>query len=380
MSLRIRLISTALILPLLAGCAALQAPLDDMQVDVEKAAARERGPIIRPGLESLYDKPADPAPMMAAPRRPAPVPPSPESLPFPPGRLDVPQAETLLAGDPMALRFLAVKDLAARGLVPVEDSAQRRDGNLGALLPLTAPLPPASGLERPIPPVAEVVGEIARLADGRGRGNDDSRAAERDFLINRLLPKQPSQRQPWAPQDIASARRLQERLSRLEDAGLITPEQRAAETAAADALIASGRLPEIMPAAITPPPPPKPARKTAGRSGARMPGGVSGQLVVIPSPPEVTAPKLAADAKGPAGVHLLSMGTATHGDRAWDALKKEHAELADLGHTVSRADLGELGVTYRLIAGPMDSAQADKLCATLTPRGQTCTPTPFPSK
>lgn len=380
MSLRILLISMASMLPLLAGCAAMQEQMDDLQADRDKAALREQGPVIRPGLESLYGKPAEPAPLLAASPHPAPIPPPADTLPFPPGRLAIPQAETLLAGDPMALRFLAMKGLAAQGLVPVTDAAQRRDDNLGALLPLTAPLAPAAGLERPIPPVGQVMDEMARLAAGKARGSDDSRAAERDFLVDRLLPKAPARRQPWGPQDIASARTLQERLGRLEDAGLITPEQRAAETAAMDALIAGGKLPETAPVAIAPPPPkPKPVKKAAGR-GARMPGGVSGQLVVIPSPPEVTAPKLAPDSKAPAGVHLLSMGTASHGDRAWETLKKEHAELAGLGHTVQRADLGELGVTYRLIAGPMDTARAEQLCATLTPRGQSCTPTPFPSK
>jgi hypothetical protein len=40
--------------------------------------------------------------------------------------------------------------------------------------------------------------------------------------------------------------------------------------------------------------------------------------------------------------------------------------------------LGDLGTTYRLIAGPLDPAAAEALCKTLLPQGQACTPTPFP--
>lgn len=378
MSLRRRLLTMAVAAPALAGCSALQSSYDDVQADMGKSLARQT-PYVRPGLGPLYDKAADPAPLMSddAARSTLPVPPPEGLLPFPPGRLPVDRAEILLAGDPMALRFLALKDMAAKGLVPVDDAALRRDANLGALLPLTAPLPPAAGLEKPIPPVSQVVGEVNAL--GQGRGSESSRAAERDFLIDRLLPRDLRLRQSWSPHDLVSARQLRDRLGRLEDAGLITPEQRTTETAALDALIAGGTLPETAIAEVKPPPPPAKPTKPSGGRGNRMPGGVSGQLVVIPSPSEVTAPALAAGSTAPAGLHLLSMGTAAHGDKAWEALKKEHPELADLGHTVSRADLGELGVTYRLIAGPLPAARAETLCAALRPRGQACTPTAFPT-
>lgn len=371
-----KLILVALV-PLMAGCRNAQLEMNALgaQVDAQQAQMEGR-PYIRPGLEPLYaakgytpNPPSEPPP-------PPPMPPARELVPFPVGVLMPDQAEVLLAGDPMALRFLALKQLTARGFVPVDEATARKETNLGALLPLTAPEPPAAGLEAAIPPLAQVMDRFGGLGTGAERGNGATRAAERDFLTDALLPKAPAKRQPYSPPDIASARKLQDRLARLEDAGLVTPEERAAEAEAVDKLIAGGTLPEVL---EPPKPPAKPKKKVAGGRGNRMPGGVSGRLEVIPSPPGVEPPKLSSGAKGPAGIHLLSMGSAAHGDKAWEALTKEHAELAGLGHTVSRADLGELGVTYRLVAGPVEAAQAESLCATLKTRGQACTPTPFPA-
>lgn len=354
------------LLPLVAAC---------QTVAPDPVTGQAPAPIrIRPGLESLYE----PKPIILPEERQeiVIVPPPPEAVPFPAGTLNPEQAEILLAGDPMALRFLALKQLTARGLVPPDDASARKDTNLGALLPLTTEQPPAAGLEQPIPPLSEIYDRFNGLGHATVRGTPATHWAERNFLTDALLPKAPAKRQPYSPPDIASARKLQNRLARLEDSGLITPQQRAAENDAVDKLIAGGTLPEV----LTPPEPPKPPvkKKKPGR-GNRMPGGVSGRFEIIPSPPGVEAPKLAPAAKGPAGVHLLSMGSAAHGDKAWDALVKEHPELNGLGHTVTRADLGELGVTYRLLAGPMEPAQAESLCAALKPRGQTCTPTPFPA-
>ncbi|MGE5515952.1 MAG: SPOR domain-containing protein [Bacteroidota bacterium] len=364
------------LLPLMAGCQGVQTEMDALAAQVDQAQAQADGrPYIRPGLEPLYAPKADVVPV-SEPEPPQPVPPPPGAVPFPAGTLSADQAEILLAGDPMAQRFLALKQLTARGLVPVEQAVVRKDANLGALLPLTADKPPAAGLDHPIPPLPEVIERFQGLGTGAVRGNPATRAAERDFLADTLLPAVPVRRQAYSPPDIVSARQLQNRLGRLEDAGLITPEQRAGENEAVDKLIAGGTLPEVV---APPPPPPKAKKKKAAGRGNRMAGGVSGRFEIIPSPPGVEAPKLASGAKGAAGLHLLSMGSASHGDRAWEALVKENAELAGLGHTVSRADLGDLGVTYRLLAGPVDAAQAEALCATIKARGQACTPTPFPA-
>jgi hypothetical protein len=348
MPLSFRVMLLAAILPLAAGCASRNVP---EVVEIPPLAAPEPEPAAAP----------------------APV--------FPVARLDLAQAEVLLAGDPMAQRFLALKGLLERGQIVPDEAQMRRSSNLGALLPLSAPRPPAAGLERPIPPVSEFIDRFTELGTGKPRGTDASREAERAFLLDSLLPKAPASRQQYAPHDRNAVRALKERLGRLEDCGLVSTDERAAELEALDKLVATAALPETLVVAAAPEKP-KAKKKVVGSGGrgSRMPGGVSGKLEVIPSPAGAMPPPLGSGATGPAGIHLLSMGTATHGEKAWDALKKEHAELAELGYKVSRADLGDLGVTYRLIAGPVEPAQAEKLCAALKPRGQTCTPTPFPAQ
>lgn len=375
MSLRKRMILMAGVLALTSGCQQIAANMDDINARLYKREV-DSAPI-RPGLEPLYNPRPEPPPSRIE-ASPEPVPLPSWALPFPLGRLDGAQAETVLAGDPMALRFLALKRLTEMGELPVDEAMARKDANLGALLPLTTEKPPATGLDRPIPPVAEFVNHYTDLGAGKGKGDDHTRAAERGFMLDALLPKDPPARQRLAPPDLFSARKLLQRLGWLEDAGLVSPLERARETTAVENLMAGGSLPEVL-NPPQPPEPPKPKKSGLGR-GQRMAGGVSGRLEIIPSPPGVTAPRLAAGAKGPAGVHLLSMGSAAHGATAWDALKKEHPELAELGYKVLRTDLGDLGVTYRLVAGPMDAALAEQLCTTLKPRGQTCTPTPFPAQ
>lgn len=368
----LRLLVTAALAPLLAGCADMVARAG---VTADQVGRLVDPDTPRPGLPARGATAGAQPVSMAEPPPPLPVPPPPTALPFPAGSLAATEAEPLLAGDPAALRFLALKALAEQGLTPLDGVAARKDGNLGALLPLTAPLPPAVGLDRPIPPLAQVVDRFARLPGDKG--TEASRAAERDFMLDALLPRNPAARMPLSPADRDSARQAQIRLDRLAQAGLITAPEHEAEAAALAALIPT--LPETLTPPPPPPAPPKKKKAAASGRGARMPGGVSGKLEVVPSPPGVSAPRLAAGYAGPVGVHLLSMGSASHGDKAWEALKKEFPDLAPLSFKVSRADLGELGATYRLIAGPLASAAAaDKLCAALAAKGQSCQTTPFP--
>lgn len=337
-----RMLVTAALLPLAAGCGFSQPDAPVFQAS------------------------AEPAPPIAIP-----APPMVSQLP--PTALGAAEAERLLADDAMALRFLALRRLGDEGLATVDDLTERQHSNLGALLPLTFPLPPASGLERPIPPLDQLMARFNDLK--QGRGTERTRAAERDFMLDALLPKAPASRTSLAPHDQQSARMAMERLDRVGKAGLVTPAEKEAEAEALTKLMAT--LPET----LTPPPPepPKKKKKVAGRGrGSRLSGGVSGKLEVVPSPPGVAAPKVAAGFAGPVGLHLLSMGSAGHGDRAWEALKKEFAELAPLSFKISRADLGDLGATYRLIAGPLDAAAAERMCGGIRAKGQSCQPTPFP--
>lgn len=219
-----------------------------------------------------------------------------------------------------------------------------------------------------MPQLDQVLARVKALGGARASG---SAASERDFLADTILPLRPIVRQPLTPPDVISARRALTRLERLADTGLISEEERVVEARALEALIESNRLPQVLAPPAPPPPPPvkKPVKKQPHRGW---------KPEFVPNPPGIDPPKLEAGGKGPAGIHLLSMASAGNAENAWNALKQQFPDLAPLSYKVSKADLGELGVTYRLIAGPLDAAAAEKLCGTLRGQAQTCVPTPFP--
>ncbi len=309
-----------------------------------------------------------------APPPAAPPPPPAVTLALPAGHMDNAEAARLLAGDPLALRFVALRALDEAGLVRPEEANPRILNNKGALLPLTWPQPPSIGLDRPIPPLDKILARFRALESGTASGSPASRATERAFLLDSLLPARPAVRQALTPPDLVGARRLLVRLDRLTDAGLITGTEKAAESQAVLQLMASGRLPETVTPPAPPPPPPPPKPKHRGHHHP-----YHGYLAeVLPDPPGADPTPLRKDARGPAGVALLSMAAASYGNMAWAALSKEYSELAPLSYKVVKVDLGQMGVTWRLIAGPLDPPAAEKLCATLKAKGQECVPTPFP--
>lgn len=324
----------------------------------------------RPGLKPWYAKQDEAKPLPPA-VAPPPQPPPPAPLPFPPARVAGTEAERLLEGDPIALRFLILREAAEDGQVPAADALARIAANKGALLPLSQAQPPASGLDQPVPPAAGILARLRALNAGQARGDADSRARERAFLLDSLLPAQPAARELLTPPDAVAARQLLNRLIRLEAAGLIDADEHARERQAIEALLASGRLPETLASTLPPPPPPPPKpRKTAPKRGP-----FAG---IIPTPAKAELPRLTPEYKGPAGIHLLSMAAPGNADKAWAALQKEFPELGPLSFKVAKADLGDLGVTYRLIAGPLDAPAAEQMCGALRAKGQGCTPTPMP--
>jgi hypothetical protein len=370
---------------LASGCTKLLEEMETSRIEAEMQAKdganRTSQPRIRPGLEPLQHRARPAMPDPVAPERPEQ--PDPAALPFP--WLEIPwsEAEAILSGDPGALRFLALKHLAQDGLIELDDTIQRRAANLGALLPMTVPTPPAAGLDRPATPPAALIRRFNQIYD-TAKGTPESRAAERGFLLDAVMPGAKAPRGMLAkPTDMGQARAGLARLDRLRQAGLISGGEHERESLALQKLIADGGLPEMLIADLPPPPPPPPPKKATKKAGSgrpvgRMEGGVSGRFEVIPSPPQVAAPKISVGSNAPAGLHLLSMGTAIHAEKAFEALKKEFPDLAPLSFTVSKADLGELGATYRLIAGPTDSANAEKICADIRAKGQSCQATPFP--
>lgn len=371
-----RALPLLMLLPLLPACSAVESHVLSTVTKLEQGMDSNKP---RPGLEPLHqpaNPPADPAYI------PPPVVPEAQDLPFLPRLLTHTEAEALLAGDPAALRFLTIRRLAEIGLIPPADAGERIQTNLAALLPLTTAQPPAVGLFVPAMAPSEMENIIRDL------WNQPHTQGQRDFLVNNVLPKEPKQREPLFIPDKESGRRALARLDRLYQSGLISRSQKDEELAALNALLGGNSLPESLVAQAPPEPvkpvaPKKPGRGSGSGTGSakpmeRLQGGVTGELKVIPSPMEINAPTLPAGFTGQAGIHLLSMGSASHAEQAWKSLTSEHPQLAALTYKVVRADLGELGVTHRLIAGPLSPANAAEICAGLKPKGQTCQPTPFP--
>ena len=294
------------------------------------------------------------------------------AMPSPPVRIGGAEAAALLANDPIASRFLVLRRLAEDHLITPEAAQSRMDSNKGALLPLTELMPPAIGLDRPLPPLDAIVERVRALSSGQGKGTDATRAAEGNTLLDAILPAMPAKRMPLSPPDNTAARALADRLERLDQVGLITPDEHAREQRAVDELIASGRLPEVWMPPAPPPPPPPPAKPTKAKPHRGF------QPEFVPNPAGSEAPKLPPGTKEAGGIHLLSMAAGNRGEQAWTTLVKEYPELAPLKYKVVKADLGDLGVTYRLIAGPLDAAEAERLCGALRGKGQSCMPTPFP--
>lgn len=278
-----------------------------------------------------------------------------EAVRYPEVRLDVP---SVIAADPEAQRFLLLRQLVEAGLVAPEEAGTRRNANIGALLPYSAP-PPASGLGRPAA-LRDIADRLSRLSVPAGGMPASVRQAERDFLMDTLLPAEPTLRTPPARIDstaLATGRRRVEDLARL---GLVGHDEHQREMAAI--LIAERAL------ANAPPPPPPPPKKKPRKKPAIPDGGVSGAT----KPGDIPGGTQPFNPKGTLGLHLLSMASPTTTDKAVEALKKEYPELAALEFKAVKTDIPDLGTTYRLMAGPLSGADAETLCRALRGKGQSC--------
>lgn len=271
-------------------------------------------------------------------------------------------AVALIQGDNIALRFLALKQLAEAWLIPPQAALDRIAPNKGALLPMTLP-PPAVGLDRNIPPIAQIMATVQALPpDSDGL----------TLVLDSLLSPMPTIRQPLAPQTKVAARKVLERLNRLEAVGLITPDEHAGEADALYALINSDRIAETD---VVPPPPPPPPPKAKGKGGASH---RSLDSMFIPDPSNFQEPKLDAKATGPAGLYLMQIPDPSQAEKAWNMLKTQSPELATMGMVLVKTDLGDVGVTWRVVAGPVTADEARKLCEGIRPKNQDCTPIPYP--
>lgn len=246
-------------------------------------------------------------------------------------------------------RFKTMRALLAEGLITQEEFLQRRQVNLGALLPMTSK-PPATGLDRPVPAVEQIssrLNAIGRALEMRAL-SPAQHMAERTMILDALMPSQPSSvaNPPAPPQGLMAAADAVRRLEMLKQADLITSDEYAKERAAIEG--------SMQPTAG------KPMAGAAQPTdmGAKSDGGnnLSGFQPAV---------------------HLASFRQQGAAEKGWAELIKKFPALSELTHNVEKVDLGATkGVFYRLKAGPLPSNDAAKsLCRQLKAKRQYCEPT-----
>ena len=251
-------------------------------------------------------------------------------------------------------RFKTLHTLRDENLITGEEYAARRQANLGALLPLTAP-PPAAGLDRPVPSSGQISGRlraIGRALEMRAM-TVAQHASERGMILDALMPAAPvAVANPGVPpKGLMEAADAVRRLEALQADRLITSDEYARERSAIEH-------------AMQPAPSAKPA--------------------VITAKPEGAEKTEAATKGGPQpAVHLASYRSREAADRGWAQLRRAHKDLLNgLSSEISQINLGPgKGIFFRLNAGPLaDRGAAASLCEKLKRRRQYCEATFFSGK
>jgi len=132
-------------------------------------------------------------------------------------------------------RFKAMRALLNEGLITEDEFVRRRQVNLGALLPMTAP-PAATGMDRPVPAVDQISGRlraISRALEMRAL-SPAQHTAERTMILDALMPAQPAAVSNPAPppQGLMEAADAVRRLEMLKTADIITSDEYTKERAA----------------------------------------------------------------------------------------------------------------------------------------------------
>jgi hypothetical protein len=115
--------------------------------------------------------------------------------------------------------------------------------------------------------------------------------------------------------------------------------------------------PQAIPPTVQASPPPPPAA-----------------LPAAPAPKPATPPAAAAGRAGGYRLQIGAVRSEAAAQQEWDRLKKTQKDLlGGMGAGYSKADLGEKGVFYRILAGPIDDpAAAERICGELKKRSVGC--------
>lgn len=132
-------------------------------------------------------------------------------------------------------RFLTLKELAEKDLVTQEEFLTARSANIGALLPMTNGAP-AFGIDRAVPSPDLIIERINVLKEATEAKaiTPKEYLAERDLIIETLLPPHPRQRakKQLPSKDIMTAAKNLRKLEVLYDLNLITTNEKNKEKAA----------------------------------------------------------------------------------------------------------------------------------------------------
>ena len=250
-------------------------------------------------------------------------------------------------------RFRALRKLVEEGLITTDEFTQRRQVNIGALLPLSSN-PPAAGLDRPVPPIGQISNRlraISRALEMRAI-SVSQHSSERTMILDALMPANPASvaMAPLPPKDLMGAADAIRRLEFLKQADIITNDEYLRERA---------KIEGSMNAQMVAPP------QTTGQANATQ----------MTANTATSAKKLSGFQPG---IHLASYRQMKAAQTGWRELQaKFPSQLGDLEENIEQVDLGApKGIFYRLKAGPLSSNdEAVSVCRNLKQKRQYCDPT-----
>jgi hypothetical protein len=249
-------------------------------------------------------------------------------------------------------RFETLAKLRDQGLITPDEYAERRKANIGALLPLTNPVAASTGLDRPVPAAEQIVGRLSALnrALEMRAINMAQHSAERTTIINGLLPATPrtTMNPALPPKGLIEAADNVRKLEAMKERGIISNDEYTKEK-------------EAIERALTPPAPPRPPVSEVS-SGMAVPQSSVG-----------IAPLVGGSGPKPA-VHIASYRSEDAANKGWAQLRRAYPQqLGNLQPEVARVNLGaQKGIFYRLLAGPVAQADADRICRELKAKRQFC--------
>lgn len=246
-------------------------------------------------------------------------------------------------------RFSTLRALKEQGLVTEAEFNQRRQTNIGALMPLTSP-PPAAGLDRSVPSTEQISGRlhaIGRALEMRAI-SVSQHAAERSMILDAMMPSAPVvvANPGIPPRGLMEAADSVRRLEQLKNNGYISSAE-------------YGRERQAIELSMRPVAPAAPAASAASPVALAKPSAMEKQM------------------SGPQpGVHLASYRSLKQAERGWAQIRRAHQSvIGSMTHEVTKVNLGRKGTYYRLKAGPVASSGAARnVCSQLKRRRQFCEP------